>query len=307
MSASSMTSFPSGMQLYSMAGPEGTPADIGRGTASQIDAGRMTAQQHFAPPAVQHETQTVPTTGESIRSANPAMNYSDRAPLPAKYAVPTPMKEEMEARQQIRQAAGASLRESGNVVRTDPISDSEIAYYQMMKQQGELADFDRYVATLFDFRKPGELQRIMSIYPEYVNRRISQVHTDHEFALRNYMISAYGINTKEDLFFRYLVDQGKISGPQLQKTVSAGNAYHTGWLSPFMNFGTDRTRNAKLQLPYAGAVEGVGPRPENPIIDDNVGGTLTRGRGAQTLANQIYAPTNGAMNIMQQRSGIPTA
>ena len=102
------------------------------------------------------------------------------------------------------------------MIRTDPISDEEVSYLQAMKDQSELADFDRYVNSLVDPRKPGNLKWLMEIYPEFVNRRLSQVHTDYEYALRNQLIDSWGINTFDDLHFKYLVDQGKVKGPHLQ-------------------------------------------------------------------------------------------
>jgi hypothetical protein len=115
----------------------------------------------------------------------------------------------MAARQAIRQAAGGEAL-GENVIRTDPISDEEVSYLQAMKDQSELADFDKYVNSLVDPRKPGNLKWLMEIYPEFVNRRLSQVHTDYEYALRNQLIDSWGINTFDDLHFKYLVDQNKI-------------------------------------------------------------------------------------------------
>ena len=62
-----------------------------------------------------------------------------------------------------------------------------------------------------DPRKPGNLKWLMEVYPDYVSRRIGQVHTDYEFALRNQMIDSWGINTFDDLHFKYLVDQGIVT------------------------------------------------------------------------------------------------
>ena len=120
------------------------------------------------------------------------------------------------------------------MIRTDPISDEEVSYLQAMKDQSELADFDRYVNSLVDPRKPGNLKWLMEIYPEFVNRRLSQVHTDYEYALRNQLIDSWGINTFDDLHFKYLVDQGKVKGPHLQADLIDQDAgYSAGYLSPF--------------------------------------------------------------------------
>ena len=113
------------------------------------------------------------------------------------------------------------------------MGEDEVEYLQSMKKQAELADFDRYVHTLIDPRKPGNLKWLMEIYPEYVNRRIQQVHTDYEFALRNQMIDSWGINTFDDLHFKYQVDQGKVDGPRLGRHANISDAYAPGLLSPW--------------------------------------------------------------------------
>ena len=105
---------------------------------------------------------------------------------------------------------------------------------------------------------------LMEVYPDYVSRRLQQAHTDYEYALRNQMIDSWGINTFDDLHFKYLVDQGKLSGPAL----TAGRArvddrYSPGWLSP-LNFQALRKDSRDLRLPYASARHGKRPRDDNP-------------------------------------------
>ena len=190
---------------------------------------------------------------------NDAPEYYNYQPsLPVKYAVPSQAKERMAARQAIRQAAGgeAGTGLEQGVIRTDPISDEEVSYLQAMKDQSELADFDRYVNSLVDPRKPGNLKWLMEIYPEFVNRRLSQVHTDYEYALRNQLIDSWGINTFDDLHFKYLVDQNKMKGPHLQADLTDRAAgYSAGYLSPFQ---FKNIRMDGVRLPFASARLGRG-------------------------------------------------
>ena len=172
----------------------------------------------------------------------------------------------MAARQAIRQAAGgeAGTGLAQGVIRTDPISDEEVSYLQAMKDQSELADFDRYVNSLVDPRKPGNLKWLMEIYPEFVNRRLSQVHTDYEYALRNQLIDSWGINTFDDLHFKYLVDQGKVKGPHLQTDlIDRAAGYSAGYLSPFQ---FKNMRMDGIRLPFASARLGRGAATER--LDD---------------------------------------
>jgi hypothetical protein len=194
----------------------------------------------------------------------------------------------MAARQAIRQAAGDEVGTGLNtgVIRTDPISDEEVSYLQAMKDQSELADFDRYVNSLVDPRKPGNLKWLMEIYPEFVNRRLSQVYTDYEYALRNQLIDSWGINTFDDLHFKYLVDQNKIKGPHLQTDlVDRAQGYSAGYLSPFQ---FKSIRMDGIRLPFASARMGRGAANQNDWTMPDYGAPLGTGRSDVALASTMY-------------------
>lgn len=207
-------------------------------------------------------------------------NYSGMAP--AKYAVPTPMKERMVAKAAIRNAA----QEVGSaaVPRPDPISESEVDYLQAMQQQAELADFDRYINTLVDVRKPGNLKWLMEVYPEFVHRRVAQVHDDYSFAIRNQMIDNFGMNTFDDLHFKYLVDQGKIAGPRLSRKETKDAAYQTGWLAPYQFW---QKHTPGVNLPFASAESGPRPAARNDWLQSDGGQPLGGGRDLNTMARHV--------------------
>jgi hypothetical protein len=261
-----------------------------------VDA-ELDARTKYAAPSVPGLTDAPANPGEASLAG---LGYNYDGGLPVKYDVPSVQKERMQMRQAVRKAAALEERPAGaaNVVRTDPITDEEVNYLASMKDQAELADFDRYVNKLIDPRKPGNLKWLMEIYPEYVNRRIQQVHTDYEFALRNQMIDSWGINTFGDLHFKYLVDQGKVDGPRLQKHTSMADEYAPGLLSPWTFLANGDNREGKrLRLPFASAK--FGKRPGDGAndarlweLDERVGRgkTMSRGRGTQELANSMYNP-----------------
>ena len=193
-----------------------------------------------------------------------------------------------EAREALRQAIRDAAQASGNpnVPRPDPITDEEVDYLQTMKDQAELADFDRYVNSLIDPRKPGNLKWLMEIYPDFVNRRIQQVHTDYEYALRGQMIDSWGINTFDDLHFKYLQDQGKISGPYLQTDVTPGAGYSAGILSPYA---FQSIRRQGVRLPFASARFGKSaPNGAGWVMPDQ-GQPLAGGRGMADMAASMYS------------------
>jgi hypothetical protein len=280
------------MSLYSNAGGQGKTPDTGLGMGSYLVDSELGARTRYAAPSVPG-TEDRPVNAPGPGTAPPA-DYNYDGGLPVKYDVPSVQKERMQLRSAVRQAASLEPRDAGTVMRTDPITDEEVNYLASMKDQAELADFDRYVNKLIDPRKPGNLKWLMEIYPEFVNRRIQQVHTDYEFALRNQMIDSWGINTFGDLHFKYLVDQGKVDGPRLAKHQSLADEYAPGLLSPW-TFSTD-TRPRRLRLPFASAKFGKRPGDgaadkENWELNEDAGTgkSLSRGRGLGDLAVSMYA------------------
>jgi len=229
---------------------QGTNFDKGR----EIANAEMGAKQRYTTPT------TFPDGSAAISGdGRPVGQYNEQqAPAPVKYNVPGPQEQYMRNREEIRKTAGSNL--TSGVMRTDPITDQEVAYLQKTKDQAEVADFDVYVISLINPRKPGELQWLMSVYPDFVQRRIEQVHQDYEFALRNQMIDMWGINTKDDLMFKYLVDQKKVDGPRLGRHKPLSDTYASGALSPFVHiFSGDSKVPGELYAPFSSARDGAKP------------------------------------------------
>ncbi len=275
--------------------------DLGRAFGQELSARELAQRQHYVVPSNDGNIDPQDTFTRQAMKANAAQNNDDLPPyynnydgLPVPYAAPSEQKENMVLRQAIRQAAGRPENQSAGVVRTDPITDGEVAYLKSMKDQAELAKFDDYVETYIDPRQPGNMKWLMEIYPDYVNRRLQQAHTDYEFALRNQMIDSWGINTFDDLHFKYLVDQGKIAGPRLMnRRLPVDSSYTPGWLSPF-NFQSPRKGRNDMRLPFASAVHGKRPRdPENWTMDRS-NRPLGRGNTEGELAMGMYANENAA-------------
>lgn len=280
------------MRLYANAGKENTPPDTGLAMGGALYEHDLAARTQYARPTVPGRTALA--DDEIARRDNLANDYNiGSEALPVKYDVPSHYKEHFQAKEEIAQALDAHA--PGEVVRNVPVTEDEIQYLQSMKKQAELADFDRYVHTLIDPRKPGNLKWLMEIYPEYVNRRIQQVHTDYEFALRNQMIDSWGINTFDDLHFKYLVDQGKVDGPRLERRALTADSYTPGLLSPwtFMHEAAGPT----LKLPFASAQ--YGKRPQNNAAEwalNPAGQPFVRGREGATLAASMYADDDDIQN-----------
>ena len=266
--------------------------NLGTGIGANLSARELAAREHYVDPGSSNPNLTVNENGFRENRAKEVNNdaklpfyYNNYDGIPAPYAAPSALKERMVMKSAIREAAGKE-NNNPNVIRTDPIGDDEVAYLKAMKDQTELAKFDEYVETLIDPKQPGNMKWLMEVYPDYVERRLQQAHTDHEFALRNQMLDSWGINTFEDLHFKYLVDQKKITGPSLMvDKPSLDNTYSPGLLSPF-NFQSPDT--GRMYMPFASAK--VGKRPDAPEdwSYDRRNRPMGKGNDLPSLAAGIY-------------------
>ena len=269
-----------------MAETQGTGAmDLYNAHSGQASMGLDTAAALHQYEMAHRQKMTPPTGGADMRRPAGApewYNYSGMAP--AKYAVPNDMKERMVARAAIREAAAAEG--SSAVPRPDPITDMEVDYLQTMQRQSELADFDRYINTLVDVRKPGNLKWLMEVYPEFVHRRVAQVHDDYDYAIRKQMIENWGVNTFDDLHFLYLMDQGKIDGPSLTRRQTKDASYKSSWLSPFQFI---QKHKPGVQLPFASASTGQRPAQREDWSQSDSGQPLGGGRALSTMARHVMS------------------
>ena len=243
------------------------------GMSGELAAREMMMRQKMTPP----------TGGEDMSRPAGAPEWYNYSGMPAaKYAIPNEMKDRMVARAAIRHAAASDG--SSAVPRPDPIRDEEVDYLQAMKKQAELADFDRYINTLVDVRKPGNLKWLMEVYPEFVHRRVAQVHDDYDFAIRKQMIDNWGVNTFDDLHFLYLCDQGKIDGPSLSKRVAKDSSYKTGGRAPYQFW---QKEQPGVQLPFASAQAGQRPANRTDWTQSDAGQPLSGGRELNTMARHV--------------------
>jgi hypothetical protein len=217
--------------------------------------------------------------------------------LPVSYVGPSAAKDNLARRQAIRDGINASITDnvSPGVQRTDPITDEEVQYLKYMEDTSELAKFDQYVESFIDPRQPGSMKFLMEVYPEYVNRRLQQAHADYEYALRNQMIDSWGINTFDDLYFKYMVDQGKLQGPSLVRTgTRLADRYAPGILS-YMAFATKFNDQNKLGLPFNSAKTGRQPRDGFSWAVSRADMPLSAGGTRSEMAKNMYQIDNAAL------------
>ena len=274
--------------MYARAGAESNPADTGRSFGQQLSGAELSQRTRYAPPGNAREENLLGPLANDTNNAKYPSHANFDASQPVKYDVPSEYKENFQNKAALRKAISD---ETGPVMRVDTIGQDEVDYLAAMKSQGELADFDRYVNSMIDPRQPGNLKWLMEIYPQFVDRRIRQVHTDYEFALRNQLIDSWGVNTFDDLHFKYLVDQGKIEGPSLQREANqfADDRYASGFLSPAQWLGAGDNRPEGLRLPFASAKTGKKPDDPSDWELNNSAQPLGKGRRTADLARGMQS------------------
>lgn len=243
-------------------------------------------------------------TGFGRPSNLPTWYPEGTSQLPVSYVGPSGAKDNMARRQAIREGINRSVALGGGlpgVQRTDPVTDEEVQYLKYMEDTSELAKFDQYVESFIDPRQPGSMKFLMEVYPEYVNRRLQQAHADYEYALRNQMIDSWGINTFDDLYFKYMVDQGKLTGPSLTRgNKKLADRYAPGILS-YMAFATKFDDQDMLGLPFTSARTGRRPNGGTGWEVGRAGQPLNAGGTRQDMANALYTPVSDA--TLQRHNG----
>jgi hypothetical protein len=302
--------------------PGGMPSISGSSrTAPQMgvqnaDRAAMLQQQYVTPsfhdsqytPHVYQNSESATLASTNVRPASmPAWYPTGTGQLPVSYVGPSAAKDDMVRRESIRE--GIKSGGAATVVRTDPIQDSEVQYLKYMEDMSELAKFDQYVESFIDPRQPGSMKFLMEVYPEYVNRRLQQAHADYEYALRNQMIDSWGINTFDDLYFKYMVDQGKLDGPTLKRgTKKLDDNYAPGILSPWA-FATKFDGMDKLGLPFNSAKTGRQPDRSTATNAWEVKrtGPFSEGGSRQAMAAAMYGKNlkTGGTNFNDPASTLP--
>jgi hypothetical protein len=86
---------------------------------------------------------------------------------------------------------------------------------------------------------------MMRLAPHLIDKPMQQVKTDYDFALRNQVIDMFGMQTPEDLEFKFMVDQGKLKGPRLLTERNAADMYTSTPLSVWRFIDRHATRTKK--------------------------------------------------------------
>jgi hypothetical protein len=235
------------------------------------------ADQHAANLMAHEQLYATPTypAGDKYNIPTGAPDWLNQYPRGnVKFQVPNHEAEYMKNKNLIRANVPSTSGGTG-ALRTDPITDREVDYLRKQKDIAEYAKRDAYIGMFYNTQKPGETMQVLQNAPDHVKTRLAQVKAEFDFALQKRLIDEWGVNSPSDLEFRYMLDQGYISGPTLQwDPKPPRDIYRHGILSPY----------AFMQRNYGGEQRGV----KIPFAESDFG------QGKNTMAH------NGVVNAPLQ-------
>lgn len=159
-----------------------------------------------------------------IQSLEPAGSrsglYED---IGAQYAVPTLEKEKMAFKEKLI-AQDAQTNGAARWMRGD--RDVDVRYD--MWKRGQVYDKDRFAMSFVDMREPGNAQWMSTIYPEFMDRRMSEINRKHKILADLERIKAFGVNTRDDFDLVYNIRAGRIA---MQPGNVAEEGYKPGWFA----------------------------------------------------------------------------
>lgn len=141
----------------------------------------------------------------------------------AQYAVPTKEKEMMAFKEKMIQD-DSEVNSAARWTRGD--KDVEVRYD--MWKRGQVYDKDRFAMSFVDMREPGNAQWMSTIYPEFMDRRMSEINRKHKILADLERIKAFGVNTRDDFDLVYNIRAGRIA---MSPDNTSVDGYHPGWFA----------------------------------------------------------------------------
>lgn len=111
---------------------------------------------------------------------------------------------------------------------TYSLGSDEIDVIRDRQKQLQQAGFFEWLSTMVDIREPGMLSWLNDLVPEYAEAQMSQLKSNQELYAIATKIKNFGIQSREDMMFQYMLDTGQIRDSRKYKP----DLYIPGWLSP---------------------------------------------------------------------------
>lgn len=138
------------------------------------------------------------------------------------------------------------------------MGEDDITLARQREQALEKAGFLEYVNSMVNVKEPGMLAWLNDIVPEFAEAQIEQLDVSLDLMKHAKTISAFGIQKRDDLFFQYLVDSGRLRDAREY----VKGAYIPGFLNPgrVMDMAEPKTKGSF----FSNLINPDNPKPNLP-------------------------------------------
>ena len=108
------------------------------------------------------------------------------------------------------------------------LGDAELDVIQDRQRQLQQAGFFEWLSTMVDVKEPGMLSWLNDLVPEYAEAQMAQLKSNQELYAIATKIKNFGIQSREDMMFQYMLDTGQIRDARPYER----DLYIPGWIAP---------------------------------------------------------------------------
>lgn len=152
-------------------------------------------------------------------------------PLPAEYESNIQghedylTKRQMMSNRDLNQAAGSGIINYN-------IDQNDVNVHKEMEKVRRQYEYHKYLDQHIDPRKPGHLQWLMEIEPDYIKQKLKALNSSMRLMEKKIRLKAFGVQSTEDMRLKYLLDNKML---QDDREATPENRYVKGFFAPKYN------------------------------------------------------------------------
>lgn len=165
-------------------------------------------------------------------------------PLPAQYAQPSEDRERFMFKRKLMANPEINAVNGQGQVQWN-VSDGDMKVMQDLEASRRMYDYHSWLDKNLDPRKPGNLDWIMRIEPDYIKMKMKALNAQMELFERRTKLEAFGPQNQEDMRLKYLIDNNMLTDGREPTTQ---NRYVSGFLRPEYNLPTHGTNSSFTEV-----------------------------------------------------------
>ena len=150
-------------------------------------------------------------------------------PLPAEYASgPRDDREAFVFKRQLMNDPGLNNAE-GKARVNYTIDNNDVKVIKDLDEQRKLYEYHRWIDHHIDPRKPGNLNWLMEVEPDYIKMKMKALNTKMRLLEKRIRLEAFGVQDTEDMRMKFLIDNNML---QDGRAATNANRYVHGFFGP---------------------------------------------------------------------------